>query len=504
MPLPLRVLILEDSETDAELVLYELRRAGYEPDWRRVDNETDYLDCLSTDPDVILADYSMPQFDALLALQLLKKQGMEIPFIIVTGTAGEEAVAECMRQGARDYLLKDRLGRLGSAVERVLQEKRLNDEKKQALNALRENEEKYRSLFESSPEPITLIGLDGTILDFNKAAEVIADRPKEDLIGRSFFDLGFFEETDMPSLVQRFAQVIGGKLDEPFQVKIIRKENQTLWLEIFLALLKKDDAIYAIQVISRDVTEQKRIEAEKENLIQKLETQNAELERFTYTVSHDLKTPLVTINGFLGYLIEDATTGNMDRFQYDIQRIAGAVDRMKNLLKDLLELSRIGHLTNPAENISLEVLLREVMEQVEGSLHEKDVQVQIAQDLPVVYGDRQRLLEVFQNLIENAAKYMGDQKDPLIKIGQQGEDAERRQLIFYVKDNGIGIAPEFHERIFGLFNKLDAQSDGTGIGLALVKRIIEVLDGRIWVESEVGKGSTFYFTLPKSAEPKTK
>jgi len=144
------------------------------------------------------------------------------------------------------------------------------------------------------------------------------------------------------------------------------------------------------------------------------------------------------------------------------------------------------------------------MEQVEGSLHEKDVQVQIAQDLPAVYGDRQRLLEVFQNLIENAAKYMGDQKDPLIKIGQQGEDAERRQLIFYVKDNGIGIAPEFHERIFGLFNKLDAQSDGTGIGLALVKRIIEVLDGRIWVESEVGKGSTFYFTLPKSAEPKTK
>jgi signal transduction histidine kinase len=311
----------------------------------------------------------MPQFNALRALQLLKKQGMDIPFIIVTGTVGEEAVAECMREGARDYLLKDRLGRLGSAVEHVLQEKRLNDEKK-------------------------------------------------------------------------------------------------------------------------------RIEVEKENLIQKLEAQNAELERFTYTVSHDLKTPLVTINGFLGYLIEDATTGNMDRLQYDIQRIAGAVDRMKNLLNDLLELSRIGRLANPAENISLEILLREVMEQVEGSLNEKNVQVQIAQDLPSVYGDRLRLLEVFQNLIENAAKYMGDQTDPRIKIGQQGEDAERGQPILYVKDNGIGIAPEFHDRIFGLFNKLDAQSDGTGIGLALVKRIIEVHGGRIWVESEAGKGATFYFTLP--------
>jgi len=369
MPLPLRVLILEDSEFDAELVLYELRRAGYEPDCRRVDNEADYVSCLSTDLDIVLADYSMPQFSALLALHLMKKQGMDIPLIVVTGTVGEEAVAECMRQGARDYLLKDRLGRLGSAVERVLQEKRLNDEKK-------------------------------------------------------------------------------------------------------------------------------RIEAEKENLIQKLEAQNAELERFAYTVSHDLKAPLVTINGFLSYLIDDAAAGNKDRLQYDIQRIASAVDRMNNLLTDLLELSRIGRLTNPPENISLEELLREVMEQVEGNLKEKDVQVEIAQELPAVYGDRQRLLEVFQNLIENAAKYMGDQTDPRIEIGQQGEDAERGQPIFYVKDNGIGISPEFHERIFGLFNKLDAQSDGTGIGLALVKRIIEVHGGRVWLESKVGKGTVFYFTLP--------
>jgi PAS domain S-box-containing protein len=496
MPLLLRVLILEDSETDAELVLNELARAGYEPDWRRVDNETDYLNCLSTELDVVLADYSMPQFNVLRALQLMKKQSMDVPFIIVTGTVGEEAVAECMRQGARDYLLKDRLGRLGSAVERVLQEKRLNDERNRAVNALRENEEKYRNLFESSPEPITLIGLDGTILDFNKAAEAIVDRPREEVIGRSFFDLGVFEETDIPSLMNRFGQVAGGGLHEPFQVKIIHRGNQILWLEIFISFLKKDDAIYAIQVISRDITEPKRIEAEKENLIQKLEAQNAELERFTYTVSHDLKAPLVTINGFLGYLVDDAAAGNMDRLKYDIQRITSAVDRMNNLLKDLLELSRIGRLTNPAENILPEELLHEVLEQVEGSLNEKNIQVQITQDLPALHGDRQRLMEVFQNLIENAAKYMGDQTSPRIEIGHQGEDAESGQPIFYVRDNGIGIAPEFHQRIFGLFNKLDAQSDGTGIGLALVKRIIEIHGGRVWVESEAGKGSTFYFTLP--------
>ena len=129
MSIPLQVLILEDSETDAELVLYELRRSGYKPAWLRVDNEADYLDSLSPTLDVILADYSMPDFDALRALHILKSRNMDIPFIIVTGAVGEEVVAECMRQGATDYLLKDRLGRLGSAVERALQEKLLNIEK---------------------------------------------------------------------------------------------------------------------------------------------------------------------------------------------------------------------------------------------------------------------------------------------------------------------------------------------------------------------------------------
>jgi signal transduction histidine kinase len=114
-----------------------------------------------------------------------------------------------------------------------------------------------------------------------------------------------------------------------------------------------------------------------------------------------------------------------------------------------------------------------------------------------VTGDRQRLVEVLQNLLDNAAKFMGDQPNLRIEIGQRGEDAEQGKLIFYVKDNGIGIAPEHHERIFGLFNQLDPKMGGTGVGLALVKRIVEFHGGRIWVESEAGKGSTFYFTLGK-------
>ena len=232
----------------------------------------------------------------------------------------------------------------------------------------------------------------------------------------------------------------------------------------------------------------------KTELIQDLEDKNAELERFTYTVSHDLKSPLVTINGYLSYLEQDAASGNMERLKKDTQRIQEAAEKMHALLTDLLELSRIGRMMNTPVNVPFDDLAKDALDLAHGQIEKHNIAVQISPNLPIVHVDRQRLTEVLQNLIDNAANFMGDQTDPLIEIGQDGEEDGRP--IFFVKDNGMGIDPEYHERIFGLFNKLDAQSDGTGIGLALVKRIIEFHGGRIWVESELGKGSTFYFTLP--------
>jgi signal transduction histidine kinase len=234
--------------------------------------------------------------------------------------------------------------------------------------------------------------------------------------------------------------------------------------------------------------------AARKELIAELESKNAELERFTYTVSHDLKSPLFTIRGFLGYLEQDATSGNQERLRTDIQRISDATDKMQRLLNELLELSRIGRMKNESQPIRLGELAREVADLVDGRIMERGIKVHIEENLPVVFGDRQRVMEVLQNLVDNAAKFMGDQKEPLINIGQDGEDGGLP--VFYVKDNGIGIPPEHYERVFGLFNKLNPMADGTGIGLAIVKRIIEVHGGRIWVRSEVGMGSTFYFTLP--------
>jgi PAS domain S-box-containing protein len=229
--------------------------------------------------------------------------------------------------------------------------------------------------------------------------------------------------------------------------------------------------------------------------IEELEAKNAELERFTYTVSHDLKSPLVTITGFLGYLEKDARTGNFENFKNNIHRILMAADKMQRLLKDLLELSRIGRLINVPVEIRFNEIVKDAIDILQGQIKERDLIVEYNDNDLVVKGDHTRLVEVLQNLLENAIKFMGNQPHPKIEINfLKNEDNE---TVFYVKDNGIGIAPEYHEKIFGLFNKLEADSKGTGIGLALVKRIIEVHEGRIWIESQPGQGTTFYFTIPQ-------
>ncbi|MEM7583672.1 MAG: ATP-binding protein [Acidobacteriota bacterium] len=231
---------------------------------------------------------------------------------------------------------------------------------------------------------------------------------------------------------------------------------------------------------------------ERREAQEELEAKNAELERFTYTVSHDLKSPLVTIKGFLGLLQKNLSQGNLDRADSDIQRVLGAANTMAQLLSELLELSRIGRQVNPSESVDLGELVREAAELVSGAA--ADCEIVIAPDLPLVLGDRVRLLEVYQNLLTNAAKFMGDQEVPRVEVGAERQADGWR---CHVHDNGMGIKVDYHEKIFGLFERLDGSIEGTGIGLALVKRIIEFHGGHIWVESPgEGRGATFFFTLP--------
>jgi PAS domain S-box-containing protein len=240
-----------------------------------------------------------------------------------------------------------------------------------------------------------------------------------------------------------------------------------------------------------------RLQAEEERkaLILELEEQHAELERFTYTVSHDLKNPLFTINGYLGFLKRHAEAGNVERIVTDLGPIQSAVTQMQQLLDELLDLSRVGRVANTPQRISLAELVEDAVGLLAGQVDQQGVEVLISRQLPVVEGDRPRFLEVFQNLIGNAVKFMGEQSAPRIEIGVTERDGE---TLCYVRDNGMGIEARYQEKVFSLFDQLDISCEGTGIGLALVKRITEEHGGKVWVESAgLGMGSTFYVHLPE-------
>lgn len=244
---------------------------------------------------------------------------------------------------------------------------------------------------------------------------------------------------------------------------------------------------------ARFITELRQKEEIINKQVEELEVKNAELERFAYTVSHDLKSPLITIKGFLGMIQKDVDNERFDRIKGDLNRIANATDKMQHLLEDLLELSRIGRVINPSLHFSLTDVAKEAVELLNALVKENNVKINISDNMPVIFADKIRIREVFQNLIENAVKFREKNRQLEINIGCEKSN---EKCVYYIKDNGIGVEKVYLSKIFGLFDKLDPNSEGTGIGLAIVKRIIELHGGKIWAESEgPGLGMSFYFTL---------
>lgn len=364
-------------------------------------------------------------------------------------------------------------------------------EQKRAQDALRNAEARTRAILTAIPDMIFEISRDGIFLDYIPSSEMSPLLPPAQFLGRNMEELLPPEITAQAKFALERAIVSGQIQTLEYSLP---SADEVRHFEARICAVTPASAV----VMVRDITQRKWVETEREKLIQELEVKNAELERFAYTASHDLKSPLITIKGFLGFLEKDAASGNINRLRSDLQRISDATDKMQTLLNDLLELSRVGRLAAAPQSVPFEEIVREAVEMVQGRLQAHGVRVRIQKNLPVVFGERQRLVEVLQNLIDNAAKFSRHIPKPLVEVGQAGY--ENDMPIFFVRDRGIGIDPAHHERIFGLFNKLDMDSEGSGVGLALVKRIVEVHGGRIWVQSEAGSGSTFFFTLPTKSD----
>ena len=356
---------------------------------------------------------------------------------------------------------------------------------KRTQDELRETRDRLQATLQALPDLVVEYDADGVIAEFYSARQLLRV-PPEQLLGRNVRDITNAEVSAGVLGAIHEALQSGTSVGTQFAVEDGR------WMELSAARrgdIAVDQKPRVIAIV-RDITERKQREHE-------LERRNDELMRFSYTVSHDLKGPLVTIKSFIGYLLADLEAGNAAKVQADIAHIRKAAERMDELMEDLLQLSRVGRKQHPPAQLSLQQLVQDACELLAGRIATCNAEVVPPEPNVLVWGDRVRLLEVLQNLLDNAIKFsegrpVAGRVRVWVTATQRGQE-----VVISVRDRGIGIDPRFQHKLFGLFEKLHNHAEGTGIGLALVKRIVELHGGRVWVESAgEGCGTTVSFTLP--------
>lgn len=350
-------------------------------------------------------------------------------------------------------------------------------------------EARFRTMFAAAPVGIVLADLaTDDIVEANEAYCRIVGRSHDEIMRNGW--KGITHPDDVAEGTARLNDLRAGRTNGySLGKRYLKPDGEIVWANIEITKIEGYDPGIGPQylVIVADVTESKKIE-------QALAQQNAELERFTYTVSHELKAPLVTINGFLGLLEKDINSGDRSNVHKDVQMISSAVRTMGQQLDNLLELSRIGRVVHPSEQFSLTRLCEGVTERMAGVIEQYRGRVDFDSDMPEAFADPVRIREVMQNLIENGLKFSSQVTEPRIGISAVVDGSK---ILCRVRDNGPGIEKRYHERVFELFDRLDTQVQGTGIGLSLVKRNVEIHDGDVWIESSGnGDGTTVCFTLP--------
>ena len=285
-----------------------------------------------------------------------------------------------------------------------------------------------------------------------------------------------------------------------FAVPIIANGNVLAVLAFFMTSEPREEdlklvtgLVHSVALHLGLVVQRKKIDAELQNAYAELKQKNEQMEQFVHTVSHDLKSPLVTIGGMLGMLKEELQEGRLADAGEIIATGEDTVTRMQGLIEDLLKLSRLGRVVSDLQSVELRPLIEGLIRSHQVELEQRRTTVELTLDVSSVLADRNRLAEIFDNLLVNALKYACDGPEPRIEIGSEMADSEVR---LFVRDHGRGIDPQQHESIFGLFQQLDATRGGSGLGLAIVRRIMEVHRGRAWVESSIGEGATFWLAFP--------
>lgn len=497
MGFPLRALVVEDSDDDVELLIWELKRGGYDVIYQNVDTPTKMESALAKASwDIVISDYEMPHFDGLAALNVLKDAQLDIPFIIVSGKIGEETAVDAMRAGANDYVMKRGLQRLVPAIQRELREAESHQERKRAEVELQRSQE----IIAKAQEIAHLGSWEWDVVN----NEVRWSDEVYRILGLSK-DVKFSVDTmrnmvyheDIMVFNEVITNIFKGKVSQPTEYRIIRYDGTIRLISVKTEMRygESGELNWMLGTL-QDITEFRKAqeEASRAKVLEELEKfRNA----LWASISHEVRTPLTTIIGMASSLVSGEVTWDEETKKDFLISINQEANRLLSIVNDVLDTSKIeaGVMQLNMQTSHIRSIFDHLTHRLASTIedHHK-LEINIAENLPIIIADELRIGQVITNLVENAVAY--SPKATTITITAELDSSS---MIVSVRDQGDGIPPEHLEMIFDRFYRLERgarrRRGGTGLGLSICKAIVEAHGGRIWVESEIDKGSIFRFSL---------
>jgi PAS domain S-box-containing protein len=511
-----RIKILLVDDTPENLVSLEATLSGLGEELVLAHSGKEALrHVLNDDFAAILLDVRMPDMDGFETAELIRSRprSREIPILFLTGYRNEEHLFRGYDLGAVDFLfkpivpevLRSKVSVFVELSRRSAQLKEQANELQKQAEVLQKAEQRFRSLLEAAPDAMVMCRDDGEVIMVNSRTEVLFNCARNKLISRNIRTLvpgwGFrlpvaWDEDFLPAAVE--------PVERGVELLALPEGRAPFPVEITFSPLRTEDGVVITSAI-RDISERRKTEEQIRQLNANLEERvlerteallrsNEELQQFAYVASHDLQEPLRTVSIYTQLLAKryrGQLQGDADQF---INFIVESAERMETLIHDLLDFSQVeARGADFFTSISCEAVLDDAIRNLR-SLIEESGAIITREHLPVVTGDMAQLTRLFQNLLVNSIKYRSDET-PRIHVAASCGTSE---WLFSVRDNGIGIEPQYAEKVFGIFRCLQPRDKGSGngMGLAICRKIVSRHEGRIWVESELGKGATFYFTLP--------
>lgn len=509
MDAALRVLFVEDSEDDALLLIRKIRQGKFELDWVRVDNEADMRRNLEEKEwDLVISDYSMPTFDGVSALKLFKQMALDIPFILVSGTIGEDVAVNAMREGAHDYLMKDKLERLVPAIRRELRETKIRRERSRALTLLKEREEILTRIIENIPFMIFIKDAnDLRFLRVNRAGEELLGIKRDELIGSTDYD--FFPKEEADFFVHRDREVLaeGCFVEIPEEIIHTRNKGERILCTKKIPLMDESGKPLYLFGISEDITEIKQKAIEEQELKKQLrQAQKMEsIGTLAGGIAHDFNNILMAVLGYAE--LAKMELDSKEKLAKYLNQILQAGIRAKNLVEQILTFTRQTDIKR--EPLAIIPMIKETLKFLRASL---PVTIDIQHNLQVadstIIADPTQIHQIVMNLFTNAAHAMRENGGILdirlteVMLTDEVEPAFKAlkpgcYLQLTVSDTGCGIPKETIDKIFDPFFTTKERGEGTGMGLSVVHGIIKDMRGAITVISEPDCGTTFKILFPK-------